>query len=176
MTLATPELPAWLVEGALVWERVDNWKPWKKYRVRRVKACCRCWSGYMVTLQWLEPPLYGWGREVDSSFCREASEDDPVPDMSWDGNRPIKSVDTRRDTKGRPPRYRGRHACVSNNRSGHVRDDGLLDVVRERDTGNGESFRGCATPSTRHSRSSARTSPRIRPGIRAQKNNRRSDG
>ena len=26
-----------------------------------------------------------------------------------------------------------------------VRDDGLLDVVRERDTGNGESFRGCAT-------------------------------
>lgn len=87
-------LPAWLVEGALVWERVDGWKPWKKYRVRRIKATRTCRSGYMVTLQKLEPPFYGWGREVDSGFCVEAFEHDPVPDVSWDGTRPSKGMDS----------------------------------------------------------------------------------
>lgn len=73
------ELPTWLKEGALVWERVDHWKPWVKYRVRRIKATRTCRSGFMVTLQKLAPPFYGWGREVDAGFCREATEDDTPP-------------------------------------------------------------------------------------------------
>lgn len=72
-------LPSWLKEGGLVWSRTNRWQPWVKYRVRGIKRSSTCYSGWMVTLQKLEPPFWKEGRHVDSSFCHEAKEGEPAP-------------------------------------------------------------------------------------------------